>query len=616
MKRLAPSLVLWLFPVVVVALIGGLVALAVVASALSGNSAPGRIILQWVAIPLAIAVFLAAREAWRYKPEPAAGIEVLPHEHPGLWGEVNQLAALAQTEPPARIVIVPEVNAAVSEAAGQREMLIGLPLLATFTRGQLRSVLAHELGHFAGGDTAAQTRIMRRVAFLERVRERASALWRWFFTAYATLYARAAGPVSREAELRADDLSVRAAGPQVAADAFRALVRADVAWDLTLRQYVPLFDTSGRRAPLGEALQRLIAANADDLEPVVDRAIADQVPAATDSHPPTRERIARFEAAARAGATLQLPPDADAPALSLLSGGSAWLDAAEGQLLTQDRPLSTWEQVVADGVRGAVDADTDRLAAALRSMNLADGGLDSVLRLIEHTQGPIAAITGGESGPEARDATIATLIDPVLSALLAHGAARVLPSWTGQARIVNADGSDLDVGDRVAAAVDARDSTELRAWLAALGIDVASARVAEGGGVPRWLAAASHLTGPWEGRRDVHFWSNGVLALPQLDKATIKENKDQVSEKHQHPRLSRAAAQGLDVGRALPGSLWWDASRITSGDVSAKLAKMRIRFGLDDGSSLEMASTLETAVADSPEALGQAVLYLGAPRAG
>lgn len=553
-NRLLPNLVLWLFPVAIVALVvaafAGIVALT---QALWGGVG-ARQFVQWLVVPLIFAVSIGAREALRYKPQPAEGIEVQPAEHPALWAEVNELARLAETAPPARIVIVPEVNAAVSEAAGQRELVIGLPLLATFTRGQLRSVLAHELGHFAGGDTSAATKVMRRVQFLEQVRARVSIVWRWFFSLYARLYALAAGPVSRMAELRADDLSVRIAGPQTAAESFRALTRADFAWGVALENYVPLFETSGRRAPIGEAVRRIIEANAEDLEPEIDRAIAAGQQSATDTHPPTRERIARFEQAARAGVSVATPPDADLPAVDLLTGGSAWLDAAEAQVLTQDRPLTTWDDVIAHGIRGSIDGSSDRIGASLRSLQLGDGGLDSVLRLIDDPD-PVGKVTGGESGEQARSDTIEALATPVLSALLASGAARVVPSWSGPAQIVAADGSELDVEERLASAIDACDSAPVRAWLADQGVDVASAKVEAGGGVPQWLAAISHLTGPWEGRRDVHQWTHGILALPQLDKATVKENKEQVAEKYQHPRLYAARSEGLEAGRALEGSL-------------------------------------------------------------
>ncbi|MHA6522860.1 M48 family metallopeptidase [Tessaracoccus sp. G1721] len=612
-NRLAPTLVLWLFPVVAVALLVGVVLGIVAVGAQLFDGVAVRVLIQWVALPLAVAIGFGAWAALRHQAEPAEGIEVIPAEHPALWAEVNRLAVEAQTEPPARIVIVPEVNAGVAEVGGHRELEIGLPLLATFTVGQLRSVLAHELGHFAGGDTADAARDLRRLAFMEQVRARAGVLWRWFFTAYAGLYALAAGPSSRAAELRADDLSVRAAGPGAAAESFRALVAAELAWEQTLDNYVPLFELAGRRAPLGEAVRRVIDANRTEIDDAVETIIAEQRPSATDSHPPLRERIARLEASAVTGASATTGADAGRPATDLLSGGSAWLDSAEGRLLAQDRPLGSWDEVITAGIRNGAGAGADEFGASLRSLKLGDGGLDNVLRLIDDpADGGIVRRVGG-ADPDAREATIASVWNPVVSALLAVGAARVQPSWSGPAEVVALDGSSLELDERIGAAIDDGDSAALRGWLAELGVDVMSARTESGGGVERWLSAASHMTGPWDGRRDVHLWTTGVLALPQLDKATVKEDKDRFSEKHQHPRLYQAAAEGLRAGRSLPGSLWWDAARISGGDVTGRL-KMRLRFDLDDGTALQVAATLETATVESPEDVGAAVQYLTAPK--
>lgn len=612
-NRLAPVLVLWLFPVVAVALLAGVVLGIVAIGAQFFDGVATRVLIQWVAVPLAAALALGAWAALRHKPESAEGVEVTPTEHPALWGEVNQLAVNAQTEPPARIVIVPEVNAFVAEVGGRRELAIGLPLLASFTTGQLRSVLAHELGHFAGGDTSDAARDLRRIAFLEHVRARAGILWRWFFEGYVRLYALAAGPSSRAAELRADDLSVLAAGPGTAAESFRALLRADLAWEHTFENYVPLFELAGCRAPLGEALRQVIDANRSELEVAVDTIVANQRPSATDSHPPLRERIARVAAPVRAGASDTASADADHPATNLLTGGAAWLDAAEGQLLAQNRPLATWDEVITAGIRSSADAAADQLGASLRSLKLGDGGLDSVLRLIEDpAEGGIVRRVGGD-GPDAREDTIATVWNPIVSALLSVGAARVQPSWSGPADVVACNGSSLELDQRIGAAIDNRDSAALRGWLAETGVDVASARVASGGGVERWLSAASQMTGPWDGRRDVHLWTTGILALPQLDKATVKENKDQFSDEHQHPRLYQAAAEGCEAGKSLPGSLWWDADRITGGDVTGRV-KMKLRFDLSDGTALKLAATLETATVDSPEDVGAALLYLTAPK--
>lgn len=170
------------------------------------------------------------------------------------------------------------------------------------------------------------------------------------------------------------------------------------------------------------------------------------------------------------------------------------------------------------------------------------------------------------------------------------------------------------MGERVAGAVDAGDATPLRTWLAELGVDVARAKVVAGSGVPQWLGAASEMTGPWDSRRDVHFWTTGILALP-LDKATVKDDKDRSSTTHQQPRLVHAAAVGLAAGRTQPDALWWDAARLTHGDVGRKMIKAVFTLTLDDGSTLTFSSTLESELVPSPEEVGDVARYLGAPKA-
>lgn len=602
-RRLAPNLVLWLFPVAVVVVLAGVIAaLVAVSNAFFGGGGIWEMV-QIVAIPLVIALVVGARLAAAYKVEPAEGVEVSPAEHPQLWAEITELAALAQTAPPSRIVIVPEVNASVTEAAGQRELEIGLPLLATLTRGELRSVLAHELGHFAGGDTAEAAKALRRLVLLDHVREEAGLLWRWFFAAYLHLYAVAAGPAARRAELRADQLSVLAAGPRTSAEAMRALVRADLTWQVLDEDYLTLFELAGRRAPVREAMHLFMDANADELAPAVERALAEEKQRASDTHPPLRERIAHFEDAARSGATEPASAsDPAAPAHQLLTGGAAWLDAAEGELAIQQWPQASWDEVIVRGMRQQVDAEAEQTSARARSEGLGDGGLHALLGLIDK---PLDGLEPDDMGE--------VLFAPVLSAMLAAGAARVVPSWSAEARFTGSDGSDLDIENRIASAVRSRDSGQLRAWLTELGVDVATARASTD--VPQWLAAGSHLTGPWEGRRDVHLWTTGVLALPPLDKATIKKNKEQISDKHQHPRLYYARAEGIEAARRDPGTLWWDAAGIASAQITGQL-KLRVTFGLTDGSALAIAGTVETALVDSAEAFGEAVGYLGAPKAG
>ena len=69
-----------------------------------------------------------------------------------------------------------EVNAAVLEVGRRRRvMIVGLPLLHLVTERGLRGVIAHELGHYAGGDTRLGPWIYRTREAIVRTDRRSSA---------------------------------------------------------------------------------------------------------------------------------------------------------------------------------------------------------------------------------------------------------------------------------------------------------------------------------------------------------------------------------------------------------------------------------------------------------
>ena len=81
------------------------------------------------------------------------GPTLTPADAPALWEAVRERPAEAGTRAPDDIRLLPDVNAAVSEdtrllgRGGTGHLYLGVPLLQTLDVGQLRSVLAHELGH-------------------------------------------------------------------------------------------------------------------------------------------------------------------------------------------------------------------------------------------------------------------------------------------------------------------------------------------------------------------------------------------------------------------------------------------------------------------------------------
>jgi len=82
-----------------------------------------------------------------------------PKEHPKLFEALAGIAEATKQQMPAEVYLTAEVNAWVMDRGGimgrgrRRIMGLGLPLLQVLSVCQLRAVLAHEFGHFHGGDT-------------------------------------------------------------------------------------------------------------------------------------------------------------------------------------------------------------------------------------------------------------------------------------------------------------------------------------------------------------------------------------------------------------------------------------------------------------------------------
>ena len=139
------------FYVVALAIIVGMGALSWWAFQSDAEAAAAK--LGFFTAAIAVGVVVALWKVARARPEPEVGPTLTPADAPALWEAVRELAAEAGTRAPDDIRLLPDVNAAVSEdtrllglVGGTRHLYLGVPLLQTLDVGQLRSVLAHELG--------------------------------------------------------------------------------------------------------------------------------------------------------------------------------------------------------------------------------------------------------------------------------------------------------------------------------------------------------------------------------------------------------------------------------------------------------------------------------------
>ncbi|MBT2480390.1 M48 family metallopeptidase [Streptomyces sp. ISL-94] len=508
----------YLLGVVLLAALAG-IDYAAVAGGLHGPAAAKLVIVSVVlAVPIVRGLFMLRTP----KGEPPAGVPVTEAQEPLLWQTVREIARQVGTRAPDEIVLIDEVNAAVSEDArllglrpGTRRLYLGLPLMTGLDEMQLRAVLAHEMGHYANLDTRLTPLIARGRAQLIRTighfheradnkvaKERAKqekqaekriakgkkakavdttgqgAMYRAMakiYTAYGTFYMRATLSSARRQELAADLASVRVAGRDAAASALRELNALDSAHDFYMSSYATLGVGAGLLPRPGEVfggLRRLLDARSGDLDEL-RRELSTEPSSPYDSHPALAERVARIEA---------LPDDGRAgqgarPAMELLSSPEAALAALEQAVLTPQAlalERMDWDDLVhesmtryvgqgAEDIREALTAEGagPELAALLDAVDA-----DPAVRWRIADRFPkseqAAAATGRAAREFARPVVRRALNQLVTAELTARGAARWQLSWSESATLrYQAEGFEDQLGLALDAVVADQPDTEL-----------------------------------------------------------------------------------------------------------------------------------------------------------
>ena len=254
-------------------------------------------------LPIASWQILTALQMPAFEPE---GIEVDETIDRGLRDEVDRMAQILDAPRPERILLTPELGAAAVQrprlrpGEGGDVLLVGLPLLECLDLEEFRSVLAHELGHFAGGDGRRWGSMVRQGLAWSRLHGKIKSgelRSRWLgaiIGRFEPWHACHAFVLSRSQERLADDSSVRAVGGDVPA---RALAR--VTWCARWTEekvWDPVWKLASRGLPMPESV---FDEHASALREPVTKADADRIwqevlastPSETDTHPPLAERL-------------------------------------------------------------------------------------------------------------------------------------------------------------------------------------------------------------------------------------------------------------------------------------------------------------------------------------
>jgi Zn-dependent protease with chaperone function len=441
-------------------------------------------------LPLLFAVGATVVGLWRAirtRPEPLHGLIVAPHDAPELWGLVRSLATEVGTRTPDEIRLVPEVNAAVSEDArmlglvgGRRRLYLGMPLLQALSVDQLRSVIAHELGHYSGKHTRLGAVAYRGRLAIGHTIGRIGP-WNpvgWTFRGYARLYLLVDNAASRRQELDADRASVRVAGPEVAVSALRELPIIDAAWDFYFNRYVSWGweagfapdDFFGGFGQLVKARHEELARLRDD-EP-------EEHKSRWDTHPSNAERIAIMRAAPQAAH----PVDSRPAAMLVPSIATAGFALQQAVIDVGNRQVLSWPQFTAAAATARLQRIADRVFRSLgRLTGTADPGLGTLFELVAAGRlGELAEEFYPDATRKEAAVTFAGPMDQLFTlAAVRSGTAYWRHSWTEPVKLVDADGAELDFEEIARLAVSPDTLEQARAQLAGAGIRVEAAAIVE-----------------------------------------------------------------------------------------------------------------------------------------
>ena len=331
-------------------------------------------------IAAAIVVWSVLPRIDRFTPP---GPELTEEQQPALFAEIRAVAAAAKQKMPSHVYLVLDCNAFVTERGGlmgigsRRVMGIGLALLSRFDKDEVRGVIAHEFGHFDGGDTKlgpwvykTRAAMGRTVTNLYKTAERlgeiadvmgivlvvVAAPFRWM----AVGYLRLAQAVSRQQEYAADALAARIVGTGPLLSGFSKLAGVAEATDAFLDQEMGPLVKLRLAPPFFSGLQSFTEKHKAVLEQIDQDSLKIGEVDPYDSHPPLSARIEALRALAPPAPLLEPHGDAQSAA-SLLVDAEALARAVLEFLSENKLEAVTWE----DTGPHLITAQRERLAPYL-----------------------------------------------------------------------------------------------------------------------------------------------------------------------------------------------------------------------------------------------------------
>ncbi|MBX6356027.1 MAG: M48 family metalloprotease [Micromonosporaceae bacterium] len=349
-----------------------------------------------------------------------------------------------------------------------------MPLLQVFTLDQLRSVIAHELGHYSRRHTRLGAMAYRgRMAIGMTIGQLGPHnVIGWIFKAYARLYLLVDSAVVRRQELEADQASVQVAGRAAAAAALRELPVLSAAWDFYFDAYVADGWERGY-APddLFGGFRAMVDARKAELNEVRARQ-PERTASIWDTHPPIPDRIAAI-ARTPEPATYR---DGRPAAVLLPNIVEVGWRLQQATVRFGQRTVLPWPQFTAATLTARLQSQADTIFRSIaRTVHTQAVNLAMVLDLIAAGRaGEIAEPLFPENTRREAAGLFAGPLEMLFQlAAIRSGVAGFLHSWSGPATLVwMRDGEPVDLRPLAELALQPDGLAEACRRLAYLGINV------------------------------------------------------------------------------------------------------------------------------------------------
>jgi len=360
---------------------------------------------QVIAVQLLFVVggplLLVLRSTW-VRLEPPAGERLSPEQVPELFAMLHSLRERLQTPRIHRVLLTPDFNAGVMQVPRiglfgwyRSYLFIGLPLMKSLTVEQFQAVLAHELGHLAGGHARAGNWIYRLRLIWQRLDAAFSQTSRWralpvsaFFRWYIPRFSATSFPLARANEYEADAAAIKLTSARSAA---QALTAVSIVGSYLSEKYWPRIHSAAREspqpafAPYSEFMATAIQdVPAHELQTWQETALASRT-SSDDTHPSLADRLKAMGAVPEFA-----PPLTGDSAEKLLGNQRARLESAFDEQW-RERVAESWKQV-------HENTRTQRLRLSELRVQAAQSGLDEskALELADLEEdvgeGPVASL--------------------------------------------------------------------------------------------------------------------------------------------------------------------------------------------------------------------------------